>query len=268
MPVGLAGLGALGLDRQLAVTHGDLDVVGGVDAGQLRADLVDARPSSRPPAAAIWLSKKDRRPARLAMVGKPVKPLKSSESSGQQGTRLTLNGRLIHDSSRDLALSAVDHDARRNQNRRIVCGARGRTAGQQNSVYQLVSVCGTSSLSIALAHLTWRYVPGWRRWAGSSNRSFVAACVGLPPEQVLRVEPAVVDAIGHAPSHTHDAAVVDRDVESVAVGGPQAPSPTSGAAVHGIRRQVRRPDSRRSARASDHHVRIVPKGSAIRSLIT
>ena len=119
----------------------------------------------------------------------------------------------------------------------------GRTAGQQNSVYQLVSVCGTSSLSIALAHLTWRCVPGWQRWAGLSNRSSVAACVGAT-RTVLRVEPAVVDAIGHAPSHTHDAAVVDRDVEPVAVGGSQAPSPT---VRSGPRNPApgRRPDSRR-----------------------
>jgi len=161
-------------------------------------------------------------------AGDGRKASKATEKLGklrEQGARLTLNGRLIHDSS---WVGSAVHDARRNQNRRIVCGARRQTAGQQNSVYRLVSVCGTSSLRIALAHLTWRNVPGWRRWAGSSNRSFVAACVGLPPEQVLGVEPAVVDGIGHAPSHTHDAAVVDRDVESVAVGGPQAPSPTSG----------------------------------------
>jgi hypothetical protein len=39
------------------------------------------------------------------------------------------------------------------------------------------------------------------------------------------------------------------------------------AAVHGIRRQAVGHIAV-DARASDHHVRIVPKGSAIRSLIT
>ena len=41
MHVRLAGLGALGLDRQLAVSHAYLDVVGGVDAGKLGTELVD-----------------------------------------------------------------------------------------------------------------------------------------------------------------------------------------------------------------------------------
>jgi len=40
VPIGLAALGALGLDRQLAVSHRDLDVIGGVDAGKLGADLL------------------------------------------------------------------------------------------------------------------------------------------------------------------------------------------------------------------------------------
>jgi len=86
---------------------------------------------------------------------------------------LTLNSKLIQDSS---WVGSAVHDARRNQNRRIVSGACGQTAGQQNSAYQLISVCGASSLSVALAHLTWRNVSGWQRWASSSNRSSVAAC--------------------------------------------------------------------------------------------
>ena len=86
---------------------------------------------------------------------------------------MTLNSKLIQDSS---WVGSAVHNARRNQNRRIVSGACGQTAGQQNSAYQLVSVCGASSLCVALAHLTWRNVSGWQRWASSSNRSSVAAC--------------------------------------------------------------------------------------------
>src|ERR1700754_5096905 len=38
VPIGLGRLGALGLDRQLAVSHADLDVVGRVDARKLGAN--------------------------------------------------------------------------------------------------------------------------------------------------------------------------------------------------------------------------------------
>ena len=93
MPVGLAPPGALGLDRQAAVSHGDLDVVGGVDAGKLGADFVD--PVFHLVFQAHRAAVEERPQARERReTGEELGEL------GKQWARLALDGKLIHDSSR------------------------------------------------------------------------------------------------------------------------------------------------------------------------
>ena len=100
--VRFAGLGALGLDRQLAVADGDLDVVDRVDAGKFCANLVQTFPhlvlQLQQVAVEERTQTRDRRQA-----GERRKPVEKLGQLGQQGTRLTLDGRLIHNSSRIFA---------------------------------------------------------------------------------------------------------------------------------------------------------------------
>ena len=46
----------------------------------------------------------------------------------------------------------------------------------------------------------------------------ISGVVGLPAVEILRVDAAVIDAVDGPPAHADDAAVLDRDVEPVAVG--------------------------------------------------
>ena len=85
MPVGLARLGALGLDRQLAVSHGDLDVVGRVDAGKLGANLVEPFLHLVFQPQQVAVEKRTQTCERRKVGEAPGKPLKSSDSSGSKG---------------------------------------------------------------------------------------------------------------------------------------------------------------------------------------
>jgi hypothetical protein len=93
----------LGLDRQLAVSHGDLDVVGGVDARELGADLVDPflHLVFQPQQVAVEERTQTCERRKVGEGRKARKAIEEFRQVGQQGTRLTLNGRLIHNSSRD-----------------------------------------------------------------------------------------------------------------------------------------------------------------------
>src|ERR1700682_5835317 len=137
MPIGLAGLSALGLDRQLAVSHRDLDVLDRVDARKLGTNFVESvlHRVFNPQQVAI-----EERP-QASEAGDGRKAMKATEELGklrEQWARLTLNSKLIHDSS---WVGSSVHHARRNQNRRIRWGACGRTAGQHEAK---VGVCAGS----------------------------------------------------------------------------------------------------------------------------
>ena len=100
------------------------------------------------------------------------------------------------------------------------------------------------------------------RAAASAGRRMV----GLPAEEVLRIEPAAVDAVDGAAAHTDDAAVLDRDVERVAVGVQDRrglhPPFDVGLVDPGGEMQV---DATRPGSPRPYGVR-APHGSAIRSI--
>src|SRR5690242_17243166 len=99
MPVGLAGLGALGLDRETAIVNGHLDVIGGIDARKLGAHLVEPVLGLVLETDHVAVEKR----AQAREAGEGGEARKRIEELGklrQQGARLTLNSKLIHDSSR------------------------------------------------------------------------------------------------------------------------------------------------------------------------